>query len=105
MVARPLTFLTKKDAFNWTKEADEAFFTLKKALCEALILALLMFDKGFVAETNACGSYIGMQDRHPLAYISSGCLSYLSLIMNYNTKKARKILFSMLYLARNDLKH
>lgn len=72
-IARPLTALTKRDSFTWTEEATGAFEELKKALCEAPVLALPRFDQPFVVETDACGNGIGavlMQNGHPVSYIS-----------------------------------
>lgn len=57
----------------WNDEAHESFDNLKKALCEALVLALPLFDIPFIVETDASGQGIGvvlMQNGHHVAYIS-----------------------------------
>lgn len=72
-IAKVLTALTKKDASVWSEEAQQDFESLKEALCKAPILALPIFDKQFVVETDTCSHGIGavlMQEGHPLAYIS-----------------------------------
>lgn len=73
IIARPLTSLTKKDAYCWNEEAQESFTNLKQTLCTAPVLALPRFDLPFVMETDACKEGIGavlMQEGKPLAYIS-----------------------------------
>lgn len=74
MISKPLTELLKKGVpFVWSEITDTTFCILKKALVEALVLALPQFDKPFVIETDVCELGIGavlMQEGHPLAYVS-----------------------------------
>lgn len=73
IIARPLTFLLRKDSFSWSTEASTAFQNLKDALISAPILALPDFSKQFTVETDAAKTGIGavlMQDNHPISYIS-----------------------------------
>ena len=62
-IATPLNALLKKDSiFMWTKECQQAFDTLKKALVSAPILSYPSPDKSFIltcdASDNAIGYYL-----------------------------------------------
>ncbi|XP_021867015.2 uncharacterized mitochondrial protein AtMg00860-like [Spinacia oleracea] len=73
LISKPLTDLLKKGAFAWSDEIHSAFTSLKQALVSAPVLAVPDFSKGFVVETDASKTGIGvvlMQENHPLAYIS-----------------------------------
>lgn len=53
LIARPLTDLTKKDAFHWSEKAQEAFENLKHALTTTLVLQLSNFKLPFTMECDA----------------------------------------------------
>ena len=113
-IARPLTVLTKKDAFSWNDEAQGALEKLKETLCKAPVLALPRFDKQFVVETDACGVGIGavlMQEGHPVAYISrhlKGKQLHLSiyekeiLVVVYAVQKWRHYLLTGHFIIKTD---
>ena len=80
-VAGPLRALTKKNAkFNWTRECQAAFNSLKEVLVTAPVLAYPKFDLGaeLILETDASQIGLGavlsqMHDdgeQHPIAYAS-----------------------------------
>lgn len=53
MISKPLTDLLKVAEFKWTGTAQEAFVDLKRALCQAPVLAVPDFSKTFIVETDA----------------------------------------------------
>ncbi|GJV61660.1 putative reverse transcriptase domain-containing protein [Tanacetum coccineum] len=73
-IASPLTKLTKKNTpFMWGEEQEEAFVTLRKKLCEALILVLSEGTEYMVIYSDAYYSGLGcvlMQQGKFIAYTS-----------------------------------
>lgn len=65
--------MSKRNEFQWTDEAREAFFNLKRAMTEPLVLALCDFSQTFVIEYDASGKGIGavmMEGVRPIAFLS-----------------------------------
>lgn len=65
--------LLKKNAWGWNSEVDLAFQSLKQAMTQAPVLALLNFSLSFILECDASGTGIGavlMQMECPIAYLS-----------------------------------
>ncbi|GKE08685.1 putative reverse transcriptase domain-containing protein, partial [Tanacetum coccineum] len=73
-IAKPLTILTQKSkTFDWGKEQERAFQTLKDKLCNAPVLALPDEPKDFVVYCDASGLGLGcvlMQRGKLIAYAS-----------------------------------
>lgn len=72
LLAAPLTTLLK-DSFHWSSKAELAFNSLKQAMSQPLVLALLDFSKPFVVECDASGVGLGvvpMQSNRHLAFHS-----------------------------------
>ena len=87
VIEAPLNALLKKEAFQWTSQAESAFNALKLAVSRPPVLALPDFSKLFVVECDACGVGLGvvlMPEGRPLGFHSEAlkgrCL-HLSLPM------------------------
>ena len=72
-IAGPLIELLKKNSFQWSDFASQAFVQLKKVMTSFPVLAIPNFREPFVLETDASGSGIRAilsQSQHPIAYFS-----------------------------------
>jgi len=72
-IAAPLIALLRKNAFQWTPAATEAFLRLKEAVTSPPVLRLPDFTKPFIVECDACGTGFGailMQEGRPIAFFS-----------------------------------
>ena len=85
-LAKPLIELTKKEnIFDWTKDCQKAFDTLKQKLCKAPVLRYLNYTKVFLLTTDASNQVLGAvlsQDGHPCCHISH---TLNSAEQNYST--------------------
>jgi hypothetical protein len=73
-IAKLMTQLLEREAkFKWSPQCEEPFFTLKKLLTTAPVLAQPDIEKSFDVFCDASGTGIGgvlMQDGHAIAYAS-----------------------------------
>ncbi|GJX23340.1 putative reverse transcriptase domain-containing protein [Tanacetum coccineum] len=94
-IAKPLTILTQKSkTFDWGKEQENAFQTLKDKLCNAPVLALPDRPRDFVVYCNASGLGLGcvlMQRGNVIAYASRQLKIHKK---NYTTHDLELELFS-----------
>jgi hypothetical protein len=70
-VAAPLTALLKREAFKWSKEAEEAFSQLKQSLMT--LLQMPVFQNSFIIDCDASGAGFGAvlhQGDGEIAYFS-----------------------------------
>lgn len=70
-IAKPLTDLLKKNAFEWNEQATEAFNKLKNYLMNPPVLSMPDFSKEFIIECDASGvgtRAVLTQTGRPIAY-------------------------------------
>lgn len=68
-----MTQLTKKGEFQWNKEAQKSFESLRLAITSSLVLSLLNFSQPFELECDALGKGLGvvlMQQGKLIAFFS-----------------------------------
>ena len=85
-IATPLTALLAKDSFHWNVDVDEAFLSLKKALCCAPVLSLPNFSIPFCVEIDTSGVGMGAvlsQKNHTIAFFSKPFYSKLLRASTY----------------------
>jgi enamine deaminase RidA (YjgF/YER057c/UK114 family) len=73
LIAKPLTQLLKKNQFQWTDQAQQAFENLKAAMTSTPVLALPDFAQPFIVEIDACDTGVGavlLQKDRPIAFLS-----------------------------------
>lgn len=72
-LATPLTNLLRKEAFQWSPEADAGFSHLKVVMTSTLVLITPDFNQPFQIECDASGFGLGavlMEDSHPIEFES-----------------------------------
>jgi len=72
-ITAPLTSSLRKNSFEWTLTAKEAFTALKNVVTNPLVLILPDFTKPFIIQCDASGCGVGvvlMQQERPIAFMS-----------------------------------
>ena len=113
-IAAPLTNLLKNDAFEWTKQANQAFQNLKQAVSHPHVLVLPDFSQPFVIECDASSfgvEAVLMQQGRPIAFHSQplkGKSAHLStyekelLALVIAVRKWRPYLFRKPFVIKTD---
>lgn len=113
-IAAPLTYMLKKNPFQWSEEPMKAFHNLKRAMTEAPVLALPDFFKPFIIECDAYGRGIRavlMQEGRPIAHLSQALKGKTMNLSTYEkellalvllVQKWRPYLLGHRFLVRTD---
>ena len=85
----------KKDNFQWTQVAEDAFHQLKRIMCAAPVLAMPDFQKDFVIEYDASENGIRavlLQEGRPISYLSKALASKNLGLSTYEKKMLAAIM-------------
>ena len=97
LITKPLTEQLKKNSFDWTLEAMEAFNELKRAMSSTPMLALPNFNKLFVLDTDASSKAIGvvlMQQGHFIAFMGQALRAKIQSLSIYE-KELLSLIFAV----------
>lgn len=98
-MSKLLTELLKKDQLKWSKDAQNAFDTLKGTMT---VLAMPNCTQPFTVKVGACGQGIGAmlsQNRRPIAYLSKAISPSNRDLSTYEKE------FLVILMAVNKWKH
>jgi hypothetical protein len=96
-LSAPLTDLTKKGAFRWSKEAQKAFDPDERSDEHLSGISTSDFSQPFVLECDASGEGIGavlMQNKHPIAF-ESGKLGGTERLLSIYDKEMLAIMHAL----------